>query len=174
MDTDDEKKLDHVRSLGLQLKLLKEHLIDHDLYDVFTIVFPKDVTAGPEIHKGLCDLFADYPKLHAKHVATSCAWYNSWAAEDYVAENMKLSFEFFRNNTDEYLFNKTLESYEQYPVLCRGGPLMAYLLLSKILTTTESAIEILLVKIKSLKIRNIKGEDVDSVVSLIRSTVDTS
>ena len=49
---------------------------------------------------------------------------------------------------------------------------MAYLLLSKILTTTESAIEILLVKIKYLKIRNIKGEDIDSVVSLIRSTVE--
>ena len=54
-----KKKLDHLRSLGLQLKLLKEHLIDHELYDVFTIVFPMDVTAGPEIHKGLCDLFPD-------------------------------------------------------------------------------------------------------------------
>ena len=49
---------------------------------------------------------------------------------------------------------------------------MAYLLLSKILTTTESAIEILLVKIKSLKIRDSKGEDVDGVVSLVQSTVD--
>ena len=85
---------------------------------------------------------------------------------------MKLSFEFFRNNTDEHLFNKTLKSYERFPVLCRGGPLMAYLLLSKILTTTESAIEILMAKIKSLKIRDSKGEDVDAVVSLVRSTVD--
>ena len=172
MDMDDEKKLDHVRSLGLQLKLLKDHLIDHDIFDVFRIVFPKDVTKGPQISKDTYDLFSTYPKLHGNHVAASCAWYNSWTADDYIAENMKLSFEFFRNNTDEHLFNKTLESYERFPVLCRGGPLMAYLLLSKILTTTESAIEILMAKIKSLKIRDSKGEDVDAVVSLVRSTVD--
>ena len=49
---------------------------------------------------------------------------------------------------------------------------MAYLLLSKILTTTESAIEILMAKIKTLKIPDSKGEDVDAVVSLVRSTVD--
>ena len=44
---------------------------------------------------------------------------------------------------------------------------MAHLLLSKILTTTESTIKILLAKIKSLKICNSKGEDVDAVVSLV-------
>ena len=172
MELDDEKKLEHVRNLGLQLKLLKDHLVDHDMEDVFTIVIPKNVTSSVEILKETYDLFTSFPKLHPKLVANSCAWYNSWAAEDYVGENMKLSFEFFRNNTDEYLFNKTLETYEQYPVMSRGGPLMAYLLLSKILTTTESAIEILIKKIQKIKIRDIKGEDVDSVVSLVRSTVD--
>lgn len=85
---------------------------------------------------------------------------------------MKLSLELLRNNVDEHLFNKTLEAFEQYPVMCQGGPLMAYLLFDKILTTTESAIEVLTKKIKTLKIRDQTGEDVDAVVSLIRSTVD--
>jgi len=172
MDLDDDKKLEHVRNLNLQLKLLKEHLVDHDMEDVFTIVIPKEVTESVEILKETYDLFTSFPKLHPKLVSNSCAWYNSWAAEDYVGENMKLSFEFFRNNTDEYLFNKTLETYEQYPVMSRGGPLMACLLLSKILSTTESAIEILIKKIQKIEIRDIQGEDVDSVVSLVRSTVD--
>lgn len=44
---------------------------------------------------------------------------------------------------------------------------MAYLLFTKIMTTTESAIEILVKKIERLKIRDIAGEDVDSVISLI-------
>ena len=49
---------------------------------------------------------------------------------------------------------------------------MAYLLLTKILTTTETAIELLRIKIKALKIRDSKVEDVDVVVSLVRSAVD--
>ena len=117
MDLDDDKKLEHVRNLGLQLKLLKDHLVDHDMEDVFTIVIPKNVTSSVEILKETYDLFTSFPKLHPKLVDNSCAWYNSWAADDYVGENMKLSFEFFRNNTDEYLFNKTLETYEQCSIM---------------------------------------------------------
>ena len=171
VDLDDEKKLDHVRNFGLQLKLLKAHLVDHDIYDVFKIVIPKDISSI-EFHRETYDLFLSYPKLTAKIVANSCAWYNGWAFKPYYKENMKLSFELLRVNTDEHLFNKTLETYEQFPEISRGGPLMAHLLFDKILTTTESAIEVLVKKIENLKIRDQIGEDIDSVVSLIRSTVD--
>jgi hypothetical protein len=65
-----------------------------------------------------------------------------------------------------------LKTYEQYPPQCQGGPLITYLLLSKILLTTESAIEVMITKISKIKIHEIEGEDVDSVASMVRSTFD--
>ena len=92
--------------------------------------------------------------------------------DDYIKENMKYSFELFQANTKESLFNKMLETYKQYPAQCQGGALIAYLLLSKILLTTESAIKVMIMKISKIKIRDIKGEDVDTVISMVRSTFD--
>ena len=142
------------------------------MYDVFNIVVPQDVMNHHGIRPVSHDLLSSYMKINVDVVSTSCSWYNTWSQDDYVKENMKHSFEFFRANTKESLFNKMLETYEQYPPQCHAGPLIAYLLLSKILQTTESAIEVMITKISKIKIRDIKGEDVDSVVSMVRSTFD--
>jgi hypothetical protein len=85
---------------------------------------------------------------------------------------MKFTFEFLRNNTGESLFNKTLKTYEQLPIQSQGGSLMAYLILSKILMTMESVIEVMIKKISKVKVREIKGEDVEHVISMIHSTLD--
>jgi hypothetical protein len=87
-------------------------------------------------------------------------------------ENMKFSFKFLRNNIEESLFNKMLETYKLFSVQSLGGPLIAYLLLAKTLMTTESAIEVLIKKISKVKLQEIKGEDMDHVVSMICSTLD--
>jgi hypothetical protein len=79
---------------------------------------------------------------------------------------------FFQANTEESLFNKMLETYEQYPIQCQGGPVIACLLLSKIPLTTKSAIEVMIKKISKVKLREIKGEDVKQVISMIHSTLD--
>ena len=49
---------------------------------------------------------------------------------------------------------------------------MACLVLSKIQTMTESSIEILVLKIQSLKIIDINGEDIDTTVSLVQATAN--
>ena len=158
LEIEDDKKLQHIQNFQLQLRLLRDHLIDADMYDVFNIVVPQDVMNHHGIRPVSHDLLLSYMKINLDVVSTSCSWYNTWSQDDYVKENMKYSFEFFRANTEESLFNKMLETYEQYPPQCQGGPLIAYLLLSKILLTTESAIEVMITKISKIKIRDIKGE----------------
>jgi len=174
--TDDDGVLTHVHSLQHQTKLLRDHMTTHDIVDVFHVVVPTDVATTPELQLNddndiiVYDLFQDYSKLTADMVAMSNAWYNMWTTSAYITENMTYSYELLQNNTEEALWVKCLEKYEEFSLVERGGPLMLYIILRRIQDTSESAIEFLKKKVEKLQIKTLKGEDVDLAVSLIKST----
>ena len=169
---DEDGKLEEVHNLQSQLRLIRNHLYSHDMLDVFNIVLPKHVSQEPTlVDPTSYDLFQHYAKFTADMVANSCAWYNYWLSEPYVRENMTYSLAFLQNNTSDSLWAKCLETYDDFDPAQQGGPLMLFLVLKKIQDTSESAIESLKTRIANLKIRDLKGEDVDLAVSMIRSTV---
>jgi len=166
---DAEGHLKAINNLGVQLRLIKRHLIEHDMYDVFTIVIPAgSVTDSPAVSE-LVSLFDAYPRLHADIIANSNTWYHLWSTATYLAENMNFSYEMLRRNTDDDLWLKCQEDYEEYAPVQRGGPLMLFLILRRIQDVSEAAIGHVKQSLKSLKITDIPGEDVDKVVSLIKS-----
>jgi hypothetical protein len=163
--------LTEIHNLQSQLKVIKSHLTTYDLGDVFEIVLPLDVLNTPEINPERFDLFSDYAKLTADLVANSNAWYNLWLSEQpYIRENMTFTYTLFKNNTEESLWAKCLEDYEEFHPDQHGGPLMLYLILRRIQNVSETALEHLKLKIRNLKISELEGEDVDVAVSLIKST----
>ena len=172
LSSEDDDKLEELHNLKLQLKLLKTHMRAHDTYDVFQVVIPHDVAVTPTIYEQRFDLLTDYSKLTATMVASSNTWYNLWIHQDYIRENMAFTFSLLQNNTNEVLWNKALEEYEAYLPVQQGGPLMFYLIVSRIQNNSETAIDHLKTKIKNLKIKDLKGEDVEKAVSLVRSTHD--
>lgn len=167
---DDEGMLENVRNTQLQLRLLRNHAYNHDIGDVFIVVVPTNVNESSDISSVRYNLFEDFAKLDVAMVATSNAWYNTWVDCEYIRENMAYTFTLLQNNTDESLWNKCLEEYEAYHPIYQGGPLMLYLILKRIQSNSENSIVHLQTRVKNLKIRDIKGEDVDLAVSLIRST----
>ena len=174
---DDDGMLTHVHNLRNQLKTIRDHVVQYDLADVFTIIVPVDLTSTGAVRNDndgnpmVYDLFVDYPRLHAAEVATSCAWYNSWIApmQPYVRENLRLTLDLLKNNADDRLWSKCLEDYEEYHPIQQGGPLMLFLLLRRIQNSSEAAIECLQLKVKNIKISKVEGENVEHVVSLIKA-----
>jgi hypothetical protein len=164
-DTDDDK-LKQLNSLQTQLKLLRAHMQNYDILDVFTIVVPTNVLKSPLLTDYYFDLLRDYAKLDDNIVANSCAWYNMWVQEEYVQENMAHTYTLLQNNTTESLWNKCLEEYEEYAPSQQGGPLMFFLIIRR----SETAIEHLKKQIKNLKLQDLPGENVDTAVSLIKTT----
>ena len=116
------------------------------------------------------DLCKDYSRLHCAIVANSNAWYHYWINEEYAKENMSYLFAMLQKNTEESLWQKCLEDYEDFHPIQRGGPLMLFLILKQIQNTSEAAMESLKTQVRRFKISSITGEDVDVVVSLIKST----
>ena len=164
------KLLAQVQNLQAQINRLRAHLAQYDAVDVCTIVIPVDVRTRVDLERKTYSLFDDYAQLHAAHVANSCTWYNRWVKSRYIHENMGLVYTFFQNNTEDSLWSKCLERYEEYNLIQRGGPLMAFLILQRIQDSSEQALELLRNQIKSLNIGKLPGEDVEQAVSMVKST----
>ena len=169
VDPTNKKCLSMLRNHDSQMRLLEEHMFQHDIIDVLTIVVPYDAIGEPGKHDVEYNLFEDYHKLTPEHVANSCAWYNRWSEEPYHAENMTTIFECLQKNTDETLWNKALDDYHRYDRLHQGGPLMFMLILRRQVSNTETALRSTIDNLKKLRIRDVEGEDVELVCSEIES-----
>ena len=166
----DSKFLIQALNLQSQLKMIKEHMITYDIFDVMTIVVPIDVQHTMAVERRTYNLLEDYPQLHAVVVANSCTWYNRWVTNRYIQENMALTYTFLQNNTEESLWSKCLDLYDEFSPIQQGGPLMAFLILQRIQDSSEQALDLLRVQIVALDLRKTPGEDVETAVSLIKST----
>ena len=93
---DEDGALKHVYNLQSQLQSLKAVLHNCDTLDVCTIVVPINVAMTPDIHATTCDLFTEFTHLHPDIVATSGGWCNRWVSDSYIAENMNLTKQLFR------------------------------------------------------------------------------
>jgi hypothetical protein len=171
--TIDEDILKNVHNLQHQIKSLKEHVIEHDMLDVCMIVLPKDLNNTPDLESTKYNLFDDYPKLTPTIVANSNAYYSRWVDNDFISENLNLTYTLCKNNTEDTLFNKCLEEYDTYHPMQRGGPLILCLLLLRIHNASEQHMDYLKLRVETLKISTLEGESVDVAVSLINSAYAT-
>jgi Zinc knuckle len=166
----EEDKLDDTYNIGIQIAQLRSHFIKFDMDDVFTIVTPmynpvsQSTVLGPTFN----DLFTSYSQISEDKVASSNKWYNEHTVEDYYRQNLQLTFEFFENNCTKGLWEKCLEDYDEYEPEEKGGPLLFIIMMKKLQSHTDSAVQYLINSVKNLKISNFEGENVSRVVSLIR------
>lgn len=141
--------------------------------DVFTILIPYNVNKSYQLKEESYDLFEHYMKLDTDLVAQSNSFYNRYCEDKFIGENLTLTYNMLKLNTDETLFNKCLEEYDRYHPLQQGGPLMLSLILKKINSGTEQQLDYLKHKAKSLRISSLEGENVDKAISLLNAALNT-
>jgi hypothetical protein len=162
----EEDKLDDTYNIGIQIGKIKSYFTCYDMHDVMGIVeFGSQGFTNPI---GKKDLFEHYPSITEEEVAKSNQFYNEYTVKDYYRQNLQLNLEFLENNTTEALWEKCLEEYEEYPQNQRGGPLMFLIIMKKLQSHTDLAVQYLTNSIKNMKITNFEGEDVNRATSLIR------
>ena len=165
----DHKILVSVRGLHQQLRLIKDHFSRHDVDTVFrNIIVPVDVKESKDIHPYNFNLFEDWPKLLAVQVANSNACYNLRTSK-HVRDMLAITYECLRTNTDQKLWDVTVEEHDKYDATQQGGPLILFLLLKRIHDVSDASLKSLLSQIKAIKISKIKGENVEEAISLINN-----
>jgi hypothetical protein len=165
----DDGTLRGVHFLATQLRQIRHHFYKHDVENVFSIMCPVDVNKSGETYATKYDFFDDNGKLTAAQVALSNYWWRRWVNTKYVKENLQFTMDCLEKNTSESLWSKVLEDHSEYPPNQQGGPLVLFLLLKRIRDSSESAIDRLKTKLRTLKIKDTPGEDVDVVISFIKS-----
>jgi hypothetical protein len=137
--------------------------------NVFTIFSPYiDVIRGTTLlHTKYFDLFMNYSQITKDQVAASNKWYNKHTFKDFCCQNLQLTFKFFENNTTKGLWEKCLEDYNEFETEERGGPLLYLIMMKKLQSHTDYAVQYLINSVKNLKISSFEGENVRRVFSLI-------
>jgi hypothetical protein len=133
----DEDKLDDMYNLSMLIGKTKDHLVQYDMHDVFTILIP-----DPDDHKKILqekDLFTEYPSIRIEDVLNSNDWYNKWPQEDTYQHNLQLTYKFFQSNVNDKLWEKSFERYSKYPNAQKGGPLFFFVMLQQLVSNSEEA-----------------------------------
>jgi hypothetical protein len=162
----EEDKLEDTYNIGIQIGKIKNHFTRYDMHKLMGIV--EFGILGFTDPIGKKDLFEHYPSITEEEVAKSNQLFNEYTVKDYNRQNLQLTLEFLENNTTEALWEKCLEAYEEYPQNQRGGPLMFLIIMNKLHSHTDSAVQYVTNSIKNMKITNFEGEDVNRAISFIR------
>ena len=169
--TNDDGTLTSWSNVDHQVRTLHSWCVQWDMANVFTIILPVgDLLTSSKARSETFNLFLDYPRITDTMVANSNAYWRTWIGEPFVEENLQFTYEALRNNTEPSLWAKASEDYDEYPPIYRGGPLMFSLLLNRILNQTEDSLGHLNSSFKVLSVKGTPAEDVDIVVSIIKST----
>lgn len=168
--TNDDGTLVGLHHVRVQLRTLDAHMVRYDLATTNRIVIPTNLETGPDTQAESYDLFADYPRLSDTMVALSNAWWRRWVNEPWVAENLQYSSDLIKNNTEPSLWAKAVEDAEAYAPDQQGGPLMVCLILARIQDMSEDAIGYLQKQVKTFSVKSLAGEDIDIVVSFVKSS----
>jgi hypothetical protein len=170
--TEDKDILTNLLNTHNQVRDLKAHIKEYDIDDGFTVVIPINENS-PKLQPRKFDLFVDYPQVTPQMVALSNRYLNMWVEEQFVNENLNLTYTLIKNNTDDILFGQCLEEYEKYLPMCQGGPLMFIIVMRKINSINARYREHMWTRVKALEIRKIQGENVNQVVSLLNAAYNT-
>ena len=166
-------ELSDVHVLQNQLKELEEHMFSCDMLDVCEIVIPRNPSRSPDLDTLRFDLLNDYPKLTVDLVANSNAWCNTWVKDSHIEENVNWVFKLLCNNAEQTLWDKCLGEHNEFTPAEQGGPLMLCLILRRIQNVSDTAITQSKAELAKAKLSDIEGEDVDTLVTNVRSLLKT-
>jgi len=145
-----------------------DHLLNWDIYDVFTLVLgfePNGTDAKMAV------LLKDWPTVSIADIKTSNAWYNTNTSKNvapWVRQNLELSHRFILDSCNEDMKQQLTDQLLKYSVVESGGPLTFKVLMDLVQVNSERAIKHLISCVKNMDVKNFDGENIVDVVSQIR------
>jgi hypothetical protein len=166
----DPETLNKSSDLGALINSLKAHHTKYDFSAVFTIVKPDSADPDDTSKYQYSNLYTDYPQVTVSEVAESNEW---WATmtDDNVAymQDLKATLDHLIANSEDSLVNKVNETHLKYPAVQQGGPLFFKIMLDMLQDNSEDSAEFIISQVKNLKISEEKDEDVETVITKIRT-----
>jgi hypothetical protein len=117
----DPKQLSQYQNIDTVIANMGEHFKTYDMDDVWNIVFPTDVSMGPDLKveagKAVTkNLFTEYANIDIKDVAASNEWYHSYTDNDaddrsgQMHTNLLWTYQFLKNNVEPVMLTHSFRS----------------------------------------------------------------
>jgi hypothetical protein len=163
-------------SFQTNLVAAERHFAKYDLRQVFMVVESDhdqkgNVLSTLKAGSTQRNLFQWYAIIKQEEVLASNYWWNKHTEDDWINENMGLTYEYLKSHTAPALWMNVCEEYDGHPSEVKGGPLFLYLMIRQLKADNNSISVALADKINGLKISSYKGEDVDEVVTHLRGII---
>ena len=120
----------------------------------------------PQDCKSLCKL----PRSHSPRGSELVEHIRKWG-KNYEVDNVQWSEELLLASCDEDFCNKIKEQYCILDDIQKGGPMVSYLMMSAITSSTEEATWALLDHVTFMQISKLQGENIHTVISRLRGAI---
>ena len=168
-----EEVLKETSSLMTLVSNLKEQLDRFELGVVFDIQDATIDDQGTVQYGGsLGDLFHDFGSLTKEQVAGSNRYFRIAVKGDMhaaVLQCLTWSEDCIKNNMTDSLEAKVMETYRSFLPEERGGPLLFKVMMDQLLINTRDSADHLINKLKNFDLKNIQGEDVGKLTTMVRA-----
>jgi hypothetical protein len=118
------------------------------------------------------NLIKSYDVCTPEAVGRNNQFLREYTAEVFTEDNLILTAKFLENNMDDALFNKCMETYNQFEASQQGGPLLFAIMMQHLMITNEYVSKALLTKLENLKLATFEGENVGTLVSHYRAILN--
>jgi len=153
------------------IESLRAHLGLLDCLDGTEMLSPIDCLNSLALGPQRLNLFDHCANMTKDQVILSNKYLDTWVDEPFVQENMSFLKMALKANVDLDLWNRCYEEHLSTPVECQTGPLMLYLILHCLQNCSESTLNLLLLKVRNLNIKDHAGEGIDHIVCLVNTAV---
>ena len=178
----DPKLLHQLYNLSQQVERIREHLEIYDASEVFNCVqtvaqTPEGVLLDRSVTGTFHSIFTECIRLTPKMIELSTIWFLVWGGDgtrneaEAFRDDVSYSLRFLQNNTDPKLWETCSHDLKKYHQAARGGPLMLGLILRRIHQTNAKAVSFVDASLRSFKITDVEGENVEQVVQIIEASI---
>ena len=164
-----EDQLANTYDVTVRIGEFKKQLRIYDMVEVFQILVP-DPIDGSQLKDVTFDLFTCYDSVTESQIRASNNYWNTYGMS-YDLQNLDWTNSLMDASMEEDLRNKVNERIMLIPEREHGGPLTFFLALNEIISSTGDAVQSLVDKVTTMKIKDFPGEKIPTAVSQLQSAI---
>ena len=156
-------------NLHMRVREFARRLQQYDMKDVFAIMQFSDPSSSVPLPTTI-DLLEQWDSIDMSLLERHIKFLSSYG-QDYDLQNMTWTLELLESSCAQGLADKIQEDLLDVDSSLECGPMFFFLMMRRIISSTEDAVTAMTEKIKSMKVTSFDGEDISQVTGQLKMAI---
>ena len=166
---DSDEQVANNYSLHMRISELKRRLEQYDMQESFEILTFASPTSDVPLNKTI-SLLDNWDAVTESMIAHHIRFLRRYG-QVWDVQNLDWSLELMENSCEDSLNNKLREDLLGCPIWKSSGPYLYYLMIRRIVSSTEAAVTAMTERIKNMKLTSFEGENVTTATGQLKMAV---